>query len=189
MTQMFSIENVSVAYGKVEAVRNVSLSVEQGQIVTVIGPNGAGKTTLLMAAIGLLKSTGRMIFQGADLSRIDVEGRVERGLCLVPEKRELFADMSVADNLLLGTYSLRDRSTTRKSLDDVFDRFPRLKERSKQAAGTLSGGERQMLALGRALMAKPKLLVLDFGSKLCEGEPAAIRSDARVQEAYLGGVA
>ena len=129
--------------------------------MTVIGPNGAGKTTLLMAAIGLLKSTGRMVFQGADLSRIDVEGRVERGLCLVPEKRELFADMSVADNLLLGTYSLRDRSTTRKSFDDVFDRFPRLKERSKQAAGTLSGGERQMLALGRALMAKPKLLVLD----------------------------
>lgn len=161
MTQMLSIENVSVAYGKVEAVRNVSLSVEEGQIVTVIGPNGAGKTTLLMAAIGLLKSTGRMIFQGVDLARIDVEGRVERGLCLVPEKRELFADMSVADNLLLGTYSLRDRSTTRKSLDDVFDRFPRLKERSQQAAGTLSGGERQMLALGRALMAKPKLLVLD----------------------------
>jgi len=161
VTQMFSIENVSVAYGKVEAVRNVSLSVEEGQIVTVIGPNGAGKTTLLMAAIGLLKSTGRMVFEGADLARIDVEGRVERGLCLVPEKRELFADMSVADNLLLGTYSLRDRSTTRKSFDDVFDRFPRLKERSKQAAGTLSGGERQMLALGRALMAKPKLLVLD----------------------------
>ena len=158
---MFSIENVSVAYGKVEAVRNVSLSVEQGQIVTVIGPNGAGKTTLLMAAIGLLKSTGRMIFQGTDLARIDVEGRVERGLCLVPEKRELFADMSVADNLLLGTYSLRDRSTTRKSLDDVFDRFPRLRERSRQAAGTLSGGERQMPALGRALMSKPKLLVLD----------------------------
>jgi branched-chain amino acid transport system ATP-binding protein len=161
VTQMLSIENVSVAYGKVEAVRNVSLAVEQGQIVTVIGPNGAGKTTLLMAAIGLLKSTGRMIFQGTDLARVDVEGRVERGLCLVPEKRELFADMSVADNLLLGTYSLRDRSATRKSLDDVFDRFPRLKERSKQAAGTLSGGERQMLALGRALMAKPKLLVLD----------------------------
>ena len=161
MTQMLSIEGVSVAYGKVEAVRNVSLSVQEGQIVTVIGPNGAGKTTLLMAAIGLLQSTGRMTFQGTDLAKIDVEGRVERGLCLVPEKRELFADLSVADNLLLGTYSLRDRSNTRKSLDDVFDRFPRLKERRKQAAGTLSGGERQMLALGRALMAKPKLLVLD----------------------------
>ena len=161
MTQMLSIEGVSVAYGKVEAVRNVSLSVQEGQIVTVLGPNGAGKTTLLMAAIGLLRSTGRMMFQGADLAKVDVEGRIERGLCLVPEKRELFADLSVADNLLLGTYSLRDRSNTRKSLEDVFDRFPRLKERSKQAAGTLSGGERQMLALGRALMAKPKLLVLD----------------------------
>jgi len=161
VTQMLSIEGVSVAYGKVEAVRNVSLSVQEGQIVTVIGPNGAGKTTLLMAAIGLLRSTGRMMFQGADLAKVDVEGRIERGLCLVPEKRELFADLSVADNLLLGTYSLRDRSNTRKSLEDVFDRFPRLKERSKQAAGTLSGGERQMLALGRALMAKPKLLVLD----------------------------
>jgi branched-chain amino acid transport system ATP-binding protein len=158
---MLRIENVCVSYGKVEAVRNVSLSVEQGQIVTVIGPNGAGKTTLLMAAIGLLKSTGRMIFQGADLGAVDVEGRVERGLCLVPEKRELFSDLSVADNLLLGSYSLRDRSNVQGTLDDVFRRFPRLRERRKQAAGTLSGGERQMLALGRALMAKPKLLVLD----------------------------
>jgi branched-chain amino acid transport system ATP-binding protein len=158
---MLRIENVCVSYGKVEAVRNVSLSVEQGQIVTVIGSNGAGKTTLLMAAIGLLKSTGRMIFQGADLGAVDVEGRVERGLCLVPEKRELFSDLSVADNLLLGSYSLRDRSNVQGTLDDVFQRFPRLRERRKQAAGTLSGGERQMLALGRALMAKPKLLVLD----------------------------
>jgi branched-chain amino acid transport system ATP-binding protein len=158
---MLRVENVCVSYGKVEAVRNVSLSVEQGQIVTVIGPNGAGKTTLLMAAIGLLKSTGRMIFQGADLGAVDVEGRVERGLCLVPEKRELFSDLSVADNLLLGSYSLRDRSNVQRTLDDVFQRFPRLRERRKQAAGTLSGGERQMLALGRALMAKPKLLVLD----------------------------
>jgi branched-chain amino acid transport system ATP-binding protein len=161
MTAMFSVEGVSVAYGKVEAVRNVSLSVQEGQIVTVIGPNGAGKTTLLMAAMGLLPCTGRMIFRGADLAKVDVEGRVERGLNLVPEKRELFADMSVADNLLLGTYSLRDRSGTKKTLDEVYDRFPRLKERRGQAAGTLSGGERQMLALGRALMAKPKLLILD----------------------------
>jgi len=161
VTQMLTIENVSVSYGKVEAVRNVSLSVEEGQIVTVIGPNGAGKTTLLMAAMGLLQSTGRMRYQGMDLGRMDVEGRVERGLCLVPEKRELFADLSVADNLLLGAYSLRDRSNLRNSLEDVFRRFPRLKERRKQMAGTLSGGERQMLALGRALMAKPKLLILD----------------------------
>jgi branched-chain amino acid transport system ATP-binding protein len=161
VTAILSIENVCVSYDKVEAVRNVSLSVEEGQIVTVIGPNGAGKTTLLMAAIGLLRSTGRMTFQGNDLSTMDVEGRVERGLCLVPEKRELFSDLSVGDNLLLGSYSRRDRSNVRSDLDEVFERFPRLKERRKQEAGTLSGGERQMLALGRALMAKPKLLVLD----------------------------
>ena len=108
MTPMLSIEDVCVAYGKVEAVRNVSLSVAEGQIVTVIGPNGAGKTTLLMAAMGLLRSTGRMMFQGTDLAAVDVEGRVERGLCLVPEKRELFADLSFADNLLLGSYTVRD---------------------------------------------------------------------------------
>ena len=161
MTAMLSIEDVCVSYGKVEAVRNVSLSVAEGQIVTVIGPNGAGKTTLLMAAMGLLPSTGRMMFQGTDLAAVDVEGRVERGLCLVPEKRELFADLSVADNLLLGSYTVRDRSKVQGTLDDVFRRFPRLQERRKQTAGTLSGGERQMLALGRALMAKPKLLVLD----------------------------
>lgn len=158
---MLTITDATVCYDKVEAVRNVSLSVDEGQIVTVIGPNGAGKTTLLLAAMGLLRSTGGMVFRGNDLRRIDVEGRVELGLCLVPERRELFSDMSVADNLLLGSYSLRDRSNVQKTLEDVYDRFPRLKERKSQAAGTLSGGERQMLALGRALMAKPKLLVLD----------------------------
>jgi branched-chain amino acid transport system ATP-binding protein len=158
---LLAIENVSVAYGKVEAVRNVSLAVARGQIVTVIGPNGAGKTTLLLAAMGLLHASGRMRFEGTDLATLDVEGRVERGLCLVPERRELFSDMSVADNLLLGAYSRRDRAPARHDLDDVYRRFPRLKERARQAAGTLSGGERQMLALGRALMAKPKLLVLD----------------------------
>jgi branched-chain amino acid transport system ATP-binding protein len=158
---LLSIENVSVCYGKIEAVRHVSLTVEEGQIVTVIGPNGAGKTTLMMATIGLLKSDGRMTFRGQDLHRMGVETRIESGLCLVPEKRELFREMSVEDNLLLGSYSLRDRSRNRSTLNDVFDRFPRLKERRLQAAGTLSGGEQQMLALGRALMAQPKLLVLD----------------------------
>jgi branched-chain amino acid transport system ATP-binding protein len=158
---MFSMTDVTVCYNKVEAVRNVSLSVDEGQIVTVIGPNGAGKTTLLMAAIGLLSSSGQIAFQGSNLGKIAVEGRVERRLCLVPEKRELFSDMSVADNLLLGSYSLRDRSDVQKTLNEVYGRFPRLKERRTQAAGTLSGGERQMLALGRALMAKPKLLMLD----------------------------
>jgi branched-chain amino acid transport system ATP-binding protein len=158
---MFSMTDVTVCYDNVEAVRNVSLSIEEGQIVTVIGPNGAGKTTLLMAAIGLLASRGRMVFQGNDIGKMSVEDRVERRLCLVPEKRELFSDMSVADNLLLGSYSLRDRSGVQKTLGEVYDRFPRLKERQRQAAGTLSGGERQMLALGRALISKPRLLLLD----------------------------
>jgi len=158
---LLAIDQVSVSYDKVEAVRDVSLAIEPGQIVTVIGPNGAGKTTLLGAAIGLLPWRGRMSFDGMDLSRMDVEGRIERGFCLVPETRELFGDLSVADNLLLGSYSLRDRSGVQTTLGEVYDRFPRLKERQRQAAGTLSGGERQMLALGRALMAKPKLLMLD----------------------------
>ena len=157
-----SIDQVSVAYGKVEAVRGVSLAIEPGQIVTVIGPNGAGKTTLLGAAIGLLPWRGRMSFDGIDLRRLDVEARIERGFCLVPETRELFGDLSVSDNLLLGGYSRRrDSAGLKQSLADVYGRFPRLDERRAQKASTLSGGERQMLALGRALMAKPRLLMLD----------------------------
>ncbi len=158
---LLTIENVTVSYGKVEAVRSVSLSVKQGEIVTVIGPNGAGKTTLLLAVIGLLRSTGKMTFMGQDLSRLSVEDRIERGLCLVPEKRELFSDMTVKDNLLLGAYSRYSRATINAEFDAVYERFPRLKQRERQAAGTLSGGERQMLTLGRAMMAKPKLLILD----------------------------
>jgi branched-chain amino acid transport system ATP-binding protein len=159
---LLSIDQVSVAYDKVEAVRGVSLAIEPGQIVTVIGPNGAGKTTLLGAAIGLLPWRGRMSFDGIDLRRLDVEARIERGFCLVPETRELFGDLSVSDNLLLGGYSRRrDSAGLKQSLDDVYRRFPRLNERRSQKASTLSGGERQMLALGRALMAKPRLLMLD----------------------------
>lgn len=161
MTAMLSVRNVSVSYGKVDAVNDVSLDVEEGQIVSVIGPNGAGKTTLLLAIMGLLPLRGEVAFRGEPIQGLDVEDRVERGLCLVPEKRELFGEMSVADNLLLGSFSLRDRSGVEATLADVYERFPRLKERRSQNAGTLSGGERQMLALGRALMAKPKLLILD----------------------------
>ncbi len=146
MTAVLETADLHVAYGKVEAVRGVSLTMQQGQIVAVIGPNGAGKTTLLGALIGLLPSRGLVAHDGVDLRRLDVEERVERGLCLVPERRELFGEMSVADNLELGAY---------------YQRFPVLAERSAQLAGTLSGGERQMLALGRALMARPRLLLLD----------------------------
>jgi branched-chain amino acid transport system ATP-binding protein len=135
---------------------------QQGQIVTVIGPNGAGKTTLLAAAAGLLRSRGQVIYDGVDLERVDVEERVERGFCLVPERRELFGDMAVADNLVLGAYARRRHGAdVKQTLQQVFARFPRLAERQKQKARTLSGGERQMLALGRALMAKPRLLMLD----------------------------
>jgi branched-chain amino acid transport system ATP-binding protein len=159
---VLAIDKVSVSYGKAEAVRNVSLEVENGRIVTVIGPNGAGKTSLLMTAIGLVPSTGRILYDGEDISRLDTEARIERGFCLVPEKRELFAEMSVHDNLRLGAFTRRGQTDAiRRSMDDVFDRFPRLRERRTQNAGTLSGGERQMLALGRALMAKPRLLMLD----------------------------
>jgi branched-chain amino acid transport system ATP-binding protein len=160
VTALLQIENLHVAYGKVEAVRGVSLVMQPGQIVAVIGPNGAGKTTLLAAAAGLLRWRGRVTYDGLDLARLDVEERVERGLCLVPERRELFGDMAVADNLALGAYSRRGNGAD-QSLREVYDRFPRLAERRRQKAQTLSGGERQMLALGRALMAKPRLLLLD----------------------------
>jgi branched-chain amino acid transport system ATP-binding protein len=159
---LLSIDDLTVAYDKVEAVRGVSLAIEPGQIVTVIGPNGAGKTTLLNAAIGLLRWRGRMTFDGVDLRHLDVEARIERGFCLVPETRELFGELSVADNLLLGGYSRRrDTAGLKQTLADVYQRFPRLAERRSQRASTLSGGERQMLALGRALMSKPRLLMLD----------------------------
>jgi branched-chain amino acid transport system ATP-binding protein len=162
VTAVLETEDLHVAYGKVEAVRSVSLTMREGQIVAVIGPNGAGKTTLLGALMGLLPSRGRIAYDGADLAGFDVEQRVERGICLVPERRELFGEMSVADNLLLGAYTHRsDHAGTRRQLDMVNQRFPRLAERRAQLAGTLSGGERQMLALGRALMARPRLLLLD----------------------------
>jgi branched-chain amino acid transport system ATP-binding protein len=162
MKNLLEIKDLHVAYGKVEAVRGVALKMQPGQIVTVIGPNGAGKTTLLGAAAGLLRSRGSVIYDGIDLRYMDVEERVERGFCLVPERRELFGDMTVADNLLLGAYARRKSGgTVQQRLDEVYDRFPRLNERRRQKAHTLSGGERQMLALGRALMAQPVLLMLD----------------------------
>ncbi|TAM98032.1 MAG: ABC transporter ATP-binding protein [Rhizobiaceae bacterium] len=162
MATLLSIEDVTVSYGKAEAVRGVSLTVEAGQIVTVIGPNGAGKTSLLTAAIGLLRAGGTIRFDGNDITRVETEGRVEMGLCLVPERRELFAELSVHDNLLLGAYTRRrEGNVIRKDMEGIFERFPRLAERRTQKAGTLSGGERQMLALGRALMTKPRLLMLD----------------------------
>lgn len=161
---LLEARDLCVAYGHVEALHRVNLSVREGQIVTVIGPNGAGKSTLLSALMGLQPFRGELRYLGqADSHANSVESLVHRGLGLVPERRELFTDMSVADNLLLGAFSryqrrLRDHAAT---LEEIYRLFPRLKERRDQDAGLLSGGERQMLAMGRALMAKPKLLMLD----------------------------
>ena len=162
MTGLLSLSNVSVSYGKVEAVRGVSLNLDRGQIVTVIGPNGAGKTTLLAAIMGLLPAAGSIRYDSLDLARLSTEERVAHGMSLVPEKRELFAEMTVADNLILGAYTRWSKRTdVQNDLGVVYSRFGRLAERQQQLAGTLSGGERQMLALGRAFMAKPRLLLLD----------------------------
>ena len=158
---VLDVEHYSVAYGRVLAVRDVSLRVAPGTIVTVIGPNGAGKTTLLGAIAGILPAHGEMRCFGDDATQWQTEERVGRGIVLVPEKRELFASMSVADNLQLGGFVRRRDRRTAEALADVYRRFPRLAERRHQLAGTLSGGERQMLALGRALMAAPRLLLLD----------------------------
>jgi branched-chain amino acid transport system ATP-binding protein len=155
------VDRMSVAYGKVEAVRGVSLNVPVGRVVTVIGANGAGKTTLLNALMGLLEQTGTIRFESQDLRSVRVEDRVAAGLVLVPERRELFGSLTVEDNLRLGSFRHRRHRQIDEELAKVYARFPRLRERQRQLAGTLSGGERQMLALGRALMSRPRLLMLD----------------------------
>ncbi len=165
---LIELQQFSVAYGAVAAVHAVDLSVGPGEIVAVIGPNGAGKTTLLGAAMGLLPSTGTLRLAGRPITRPTVEAMVAQGVALVPEKRELFGELSVQDNLLLGgfhrwrsAFLSRDKADLAATADEVYAIFPRLHERRRQLAATLSGGERQMLAIGRALMAKPRLLMLD----------------------------
>ncbi|AHG64494.1 ABC transporter ATP-binding protein [Advenella mimigardefordensis] len=167
MSRLLEAQHINAQYGKVLAVNDVSLVMDQGQVVTVIGANGAGKSTLLNTLMGALpvsgRSQGQIFYRGEDISRMPVEERVAAGLCLVPEKRELFTSMSVQDNLLLGGFrQYRQRvAGWRDTLDQVYQLFPRLLERRDQRAGTLSGGERQMLAVGRAMMSRPTLLMLD----------------------------
>jgi branched-chain amino acid transport system ATP-binding protein len=159
---ILEVDDLRVFYRRVEGLHRASLRVDEGAIVTVIGPNGAGKSTLLGAVMGLLPYAGVVRFAGQDLAGVPVETRVERGLCLVPERRELFGELAVEDNLLLGAFHRsRRRAHLEPDLRAIYRRFPRLEERAGQLAGTLSGGERQMLALGRALMARPRLLMLD----------------------------
>ena len=163
MSAILEVTDLRVLYGKVEGLHRASLKVEEGSIVTVIGPNGAGKTTLLGAMMGLLPSTGDVRYAGASLAGTNVEARVALGLSLVPERRELFGELSVHDNLRLGAFTRfrRGERGIDADLEAIYARFPRLKDRRGNFAETLSGGERQMLALGRALMAKPRVLMLD----------------------------
>ena len=160
---LLNVRSLHAGYGRAEVLTGLNLRLPEASVVTVIGPNGAGKSTLLNALMGVLPSQGQIIFDGADIAGLSLEDRVMEGLALVPEKRELFTTMTVEDNWILGGFRpmrLGQRDW-RDGLEKVFDLFPRLKERRVQLAGTLSGGERQMLAVGRALMARPKLLMLD----------------------------
>jgi branched-chain amino acid transport system ATP-binding protein len=159
---VLEVRDLVVAYGKVQAVKGISFSVEQGQIATLIGTNGAGKTTTLRTVSGLLTpQTGEISFQGERIVGVPAHQIVERGLAHAPEGRRIFPRMSVEENLLLGAYSRRDAAEVRVDLARVFDLFPILAERRRQSAGTFSGGEQQMLAIGRAMMSRPKLLMLD----------------------------
>ena len=163
MSSLLKVENLVSGYGKAVVLDGLSFNVTAGSIVSVLGPNGAGKSTLLNSLGGILPASGKVTFEAEDISRLGVEQRLMRGISLVPEKRELFGTMTVEENLLLGGYRPRQLGDAnwRDGLDPVFQLFPRLKERRKQRANTLSGGERQMLAVGRALMSQPKLLLLD----------------------------
>lgn len=188
---MLEVQDYSVSYGQAQAVQRVELSVGAGRIAAVIGPNGAGKSSLLNAIMGALpprgSAQGRVMFNGQDLSAGDLEERAACGLALVPEKRELFSQMSVLDNLTLGAYRQRfqGRPALRARLKKVFDIFPRLGERQGQMAGTLSGGERQMLAVGRALMGDPKVLMLDEPSLGLA--PLVVRETLKVVERLRDG--
>lgn len=160
MSEILSVKDLQVNYGGIEAVKNISFSVEEGKIVTLIGANGAGKSTTLKAIAGLVKPAGgSIVFNEEELSGLDTTRIVSKGVTLVPEGRRVFADLTVLENIKIGAYLRNDDLSA--DIDWVFDLFPRLKERSWQLAGTLSGGEQQMLAVGRALMSRPKLMMMD----------------------------
>ncbi len=159
---MLEIKNLNVHYGVIHALKNVSLNVNPGEIVTLLGANGAGKTTTLRTISGLNKATdGEIIFKGKNITSIPANKRVEMKISQVPEGRRIFPAMTIVENLELGAYLRRDKSNIKKDMDNVYKLFPILGQRKKQTAGTLSGGEQQMLAMGRALMSKPEILLLD----------------------------
>ncbi|MCI0538237.1 MAG: ABC transporter ATP-binding protein [Verrucomicrobiales bacterium] len=159
---MLEVQNLTVNYGAITALHGISLQVRQGEIVTLIGANGAGKTTTLRAISGLQRvASGTISYEGAPIANLPPHQIVQRGLCQVPEGRMVFANLTVLENLQMGAYLVREKSAVHQAMEYVFHVFPRLKERVRQIAGTLSGGEQQMLAIGRALMGKPRLLMLD----------------------------
>lgn len=162
MENMLKINDINVFYGAIHAIKGVSLEVNKGEIVTLIGANGAGKSTILRTISGLLKpKSGTIQFEGQEIAGLPAHEIVKTGISQVPEGRRIFAEMSVLENLELGAFTRKDKDGIKSDMDMVFDRFPRLKERISQLAGTLSGGEQQMLAMGRALMSRPRLLLLD----------------------------
>ena len=159
---MLKIENINVYYGAIHALKGISVDVKEGEIVTLIGANGAGKSTILRTISGLLRTkTGNILFEGNSVASMAAEEIVKKGISQVPEGRRIFANMTVEENLELGAYIRSDKAGIRKDINKVFERFPRLGERRVQVAGTLSGGEQQMLAIGRGLMSQPRLLLLD----------------------------
>ena len=159
---MLEVKDLQVYYGVIQALKGISFHVNQGEVIALIGANGAGKTTTLQTLTGILSpKSGSIVFEGKDLTRTPAHKIVEMGMAHVPEGRRVFADMSVYENLLLGAYTRKDKAEIAESLASVYKRFPRLEERKGQRAGTLSGGEQQMLAMGRALMSRPRIILMD----------------------------
>ena len=204
---MLKVENLYTKYGAIEALKGISFEVGQGQVVALVGANGAGKSTMLNTLSGLLKPTGgKITFGGLDITGWRADRVTAAGLVQVPEGRAMLAPLTVAENLLMGAFKRKDRDGIASDLEKIFQRFPRLTERRDQAAGLLSGGEQQMLAIGRALMASPRLLmllveqnakkalavadyayVLDRGRTVRNGPGRVLRDDAVIVQAYLGG--
>jgi len=159
---MIKINDLVVAYGGIEALKGISLEIPSGKIVTLVGANGAGKSTTLKSIVGLVKpKSGSIDYEGTDLTKINTELMVQKGIALVPEGRKVFADLTVLENLKIGAYTRKDTKGIEEDLEKVYSLFPRLRERTWQLSGTLSGGEQQMLAIGRALMSRPKLIMMD----------------------------